>query len=735
MHPKKPDNPAKELFESLLECSEEERRLVLSAADDEVRREVEELLVYHGQPDGFLMKPLIPSEPSLPNSIGPYALVEEIGSGGTSRVFLARRSDDLHKKLVALKVIRRIVADRESERAFRREVEALSRVEHPFIVRFLDGGVTEDGYLYFAMEYIRGEKITVFASSTPLRERLILFQKVCEAVSFAHRHLIVHRDLKPSNILVQEDGTPKLLDFGIALLLDQETRETLTGFDRMTLAYASPEQVRGEKKLTTASDVYSLGVVLYELLSESMPFSADLAHETMRAIVEDDPKSMRPSGIPEDLEAVVLTALSKEPERRYRTVDDLRRDVGRFLDGFPVQAHRDSFVYRARKFTRRHRKALALGTILVILAVGAGLSLLHQYRLANRRLEDALELLGAQFMYLSYEQRTPQDMLETAEYNRKTLIRLVRETGNETATLRLVHLLHYIGTRQGHASFAIKSNVTKAKEVLTEAANLAQRLYDRSPETYTILLSMTRTSLGAVLFDLGERENAMQQFEMARAIDLIPARSADDEVRRGVALSHVLIQISRVMLADGQTAEAIRIRKEVQEICREVVQALPSEAGRKVDLANAHGLYAAAMRKEGQMGEAVRAYNEAVNFLDGILKTEDRMDWRTLRARLFIDRGSAYIESGRIALGLSDVKDAVAAFREFEKVNQTSANRRSLAAALSWLAVAVNKDGRGGGGFAKEALSIIRKEAAGDVANLSLAREATEISERLQAIR
>ena len=230
--------------------------------------------------------------------IGPYRIVREIGRGGMSVVYLAERADDVYRKQVAVKLVWPGLMTGEIERRFRQERRILARLDHPNIARLLDGGVTEDGCQYVVMEYVEGEPITEFCDSRKLSitERLKLFQQICAAVQYAHDNLIVHRDLKPSNILVANDGTVKLLDFGIAKLLDpallgiEDSPPSQTGFHAMTPEYASPEQACGEN-ITTASDVYSLGVVLYELLTGHRPYRirSRTPHEAAQVISEEEP--------------------------------------------------------------------------------------------------------------------------------------------------------------------------------------------------------------------------------------------------------------------------------------------------------------------------------------------------------------------------------------------------------------------------------------------------------------
>jgi serine/threonine-protein kinase len=349
-----------------------------------------------------------------PDRIGPYRVLEPLGQGGMGEVFRAEQDEPI-RRVVALKLIRRGLDSREFFRRFEAERRILARLEHPGIARLIDGGLTDDGVPWFTMEYVDGVPIDRYCDERALgvAERLRLVREVCAAVQYAHRNLIVHRDLKPGNILVTEDGTVKLLDFGIAKVLgpgatggEPAAEPPLTRADSrlLTPAYAAPEQVRNEP-VTTATDVYSLGVILYELLCGSRPYVAagGSTHELESAILEAEP--VAPSAtlhgaaahaepaatgrspgaraaargtapdrlrreLAGDLDSICLKALRKEPERRYSSADELEADLRRHAEGRPVLARRDTFGYRAVKFIRRHRGAVA-ATVAVVLLVAA----------------------------------------------------------------------------------------------------------------------------------------------------------------------------------------------------------------------------------------------------------------------------------------------------------------------------------------------------------------------------
>ena len=344
------------------------------AGDAELRREIDSLLAANDQATrGFLTGKAIDqvgdlvelgSDTLQGRRIGPYQVLEEIGHGGMGTVYRAVRADDQYQKQVAIKVVRGGLGDRLAIQRFKAERQILANLDHANIARLLDGGATEDGRPYVVMEYIEGLPIDEYADSRRLnlRARLKLFRTVCSAVAFAHQRLVIHRDIKPANILVTESGDPKLLDFGIAKILDDQQSDggeaTVTLVRMMTPEYASPEQVRGEP-VTTATDVYSLGVVLYGLLTGRRPYrvSSKTPHDMVQAVLETEPEkpSIQNRRLRGDLDNIVLKALRKEPERRYASVEQFSDDIGKHLDGLPVSARPDTLAYRGSKFVRRQQ--------------------------------------------------------------------------------------------------------------------------------------------------------------------------------------------------------------------------------------------------------------------------------------------------------------------------------------------------------------------------------------------
>jgi serine/threonine-protein kinase len=336
--------------------------------------------------------------------LGPYLIQALVAEGGMGEVYRAERVDGHYRQTVALKVLRPGYRTAEAVRRFRLERQVLARLEHPDIAAILDGGTTPDGRPYLVLQFVDGIPITEFCRRLPVEARLRLLSRVARVVQFAHGRLIVHRDLKPSNILVQSDGSPRLLDFGIAKLLDPDVEEGLQPATRpdtrlLTPEHAAPEQLRGEA-VSTATDVYALGVLLYTLLSGRRPFPAKgrPLSELELSILEDDPAppsamtsdSADRKAVSQDLDRIALMALRKEPDRRYASAGQFAEDLERYLAGQPVSAGRDTLGYRARKFIRRNRAWVALGAVTglaLLLALAATLWQGRQVTLERDRAE------------------------------------------------------------------------------------------------------------------------------------------------------------------------------------------------------------------------------------------------------------------------------------------------------------------------------------------------------------
>jgi serine/threonine-protein kinase len=394
--PEEPDwERVEELFHAASALPEAEWGAFLDrecGEDGALQREVASLLGWSEQSADFtrlaiephhrVASALITRSPG--DTLGPYRILREVGEGGMSRVYLAERADEQYRMQVAVKVIRPGLDTPALLDRLRQERQILANLNHPYIAHLLDGGTTEDGTPFVVMEYVEGVTIDRFCEEggLSLEGRLELFLKVCNAVQYAHRNLIIHRDLKPNNLLVTADGTPKLLDFGIAKVLNpesfpQDVSETQAGLWLLTPQYASPEQIRGEE-LTTGSDIYSLGVLLYRLLAGAPPYRLEgkSPGAVERTVCEEPvpaPSELAPEGarnlLRGDLDSIILHALEKDPEARYASVERLADDLERYRVGLPVSVRGSTFGYRARRFLRRHRTAFLTATAVLLLLI------------------------------------------------------------------------------------------------------------------------------------------------------------------------------------------------------------------------------------------------------------------------------------------------------------------------------------------------------------------------------
>ena len=373
--------------------------------DHRLRLEVESLLIADDDAGAFLNTPAIESSNAVGWRLGPYRTLEVVGQGGMGAVYRAVRDDDEFQQEVAIKLIRRSVNSDYVRSRFLYERQILAFLNHPNIARLLDGGTTEDGLPYFVMEFVDGKAIDEYCEShhLPVDARLELFLKACAAVEYAHRNLIVHRDLKPSNILITGDGTPKLLDFGIAKLLLPDhpqlaPAQTSLVMRALTPEYASPEQMRGEP-VTTSTDVYSLGVLLYQLLTgkKAHRFNTLTPAEIERVVCEVEP--VRPSSLNAelagDLDQILAKATEKEAVQRYPSVEQFSADIRRYLNGQPVSARSHTMFYRLSKFVRR-RKGVVLAVAAVLLTlVGGIVATVREARIAQRRFDDVRRLANS----------------------------------------------------------------------------------------------------------------------------------------------------------------------------------------------------------------------------------------------------------------------------------------------------------------------------------------------------
>jgi len=383
----------RELFDAALDQPADLRQQFLAGAcngDQKLMETVGRLLAAQERSAGVLDTPVWQRQASAANPgepgsfIGPYKILQELGGGGMGIVYQAVRADEVFQRICAIKVIRPEISTNTLVERFRQERQILGRLDHVNIARIVDGGSTSSGLPYFVMDFVDGPAITKFCAEHDLstRPRLLLFQQVCAAVQYLHQKSVIHGDLKPPNILVGDDGTVKLVDFGIASALSVRPEDRDNALPLMTPGYASPEQMQG-KPLTPASDVYALGVILYELLTGSQPFPGTWRGrlELLNVITSQDPTlpSIAASSSPlptlrdfghefkGDLDAVVIRAMQRDPARRYPSPAELNADISRYLENRPVLARKTGWMERTRKFIARNRASAAAGFVICAL--------------------------------------------------------------------------------------------------------------------------------------------------------------------------------------------------------------------------------------------------------------------------------------------------------------------------------------------------------------------------------
>lgn len=607
--------------------------------------------------------------------LGNYEILRELGRGGMGVVLLARRADEQYEKHVAIKVIKRGMDSDAVLRHFRDERQILAGFDHPNIARLFDAGTTTDGLPYFVMERVEGLPINEYCANHQLNlnERLKLFREVCAAVSYAHRHLVVHRDLKPSNIVVTAEGVPKLLDFGIAKVLQQGSGDqplvTMTGMRLLTPEYASPEQVRGQP-VTTASDVYSLGVVLYQLLTGQLPYrlATRSRHELEKAVTEQAPtrpstavrdsknapsRSGIRSGVAShfslddsgalrgDIDTIVLMALRKEPERRYQSVEQLSEDIRRYLESRPVLARRDTVGYRTAKFVRRNAVATAVAVLLVLSLIGGIIATASQARKARA-----------------------QEALAKSEKS------LAERRFNDVRRLAHSVLFDY------HDAIKDLPGATRVRERLVKDA-LAY-LDNLSRETNGDLdlqreLAAAYEKVGDVLgqeygANLGDRAGALNSYEKALKIREGIASSArrDTQNRRGIAALNK--KMGDALASTDEADRGLEQLRRAAAILSDLVTEQPKDVQVRRDLAGVFNNLGLALEDRNQLAEALEYHRKALALRTQLLVVDpkSRLDRRGLSV--------SYENIGRVLALNGNLKSAL------ENNGQAMTLRRELLA-------------------------------------------------------
>lgn len=778
-----------EVLHAALHLPAEERAAYLAeiaAGDSELRREVDSLLASHDQAGseflntlavetGSVAEPVNRNDSKVGRRLGPYQVVELIGVGGMAEVYRAVRADDQYRKQVALKLVRPWQDSPFVINRFKNERQILASLDHPNIARLLDGGTTAEGVPYFVMELIEGMTIDRYCDDHNLAtaERLALFLQVCSAVQLAHQRLIVHRDLKPGNILVTADGVPRLLDFGIAKLLDPgdgpEPTLTLTQFRAFTPGYASPEQIKGEP-ITTASDVYSLGVVLYELLTGGSPYgtTSRTLHEIARAVCEVEPEKpstairRRSAGatagsvpvagegdsnklsrrLKGDLDNIVLMALRKEPQRRYSSVEQFAADIRRHLQNLPVTAREDTARYRASKFVARHRTGVAATAVFGILLLTALVVAVREARIARQqaavasaqrtraeqRFNDVRKLANS----LIFEIHDSIQNLSGATPARKLIVdravqyldSLAKESAGDPSLQReLATAYHRLAIVQGNASAGNLGDTEGAKTSVRKCAALFESVAKANPDN---VLDQLNNAFGHRLmaFSSSPGGDARQQIDQAMAITerLLKVDGTNPKVvnERAIEIS-VLAAMQEgsgdLVSAAESYRQGLAIEEGLLKTNPDYPRVRPHVAMSKVQLSDE--LAHLSSRKE-----ALQANQAGIDMFEAVIK-DDKTDARSTRelAVTLEKRGDIELMDGDAAAALREYRRGLSIKEPMAKADpQNSMLRLDIAGSSLVMGRALVYSGHYAEGSAmlKKAIPAYEKERSSDPGNLDI---------------
>ena len=659
----------KEIVADALEKSGDERTAFVvneCAHDLELEREVNSILAHADDETRFgpamddLQRVRSASDGARAGQIvGAYRITREIGRGGMGAVYLGERADAQFEKQVALKILKRGTDTDEVLRRFQTERRILARLEHPNIAQLIDGGTTEDGLPYFALQFVRGLPITTYCDAQKLdaRARVALFLKVCAAVEFAHRNLIVHRDLKPGNVLVTDEGEPQLLDFGIAKLLEagEETAlVTIENRQRLTPGYASPEQVRGES-ITTSSDVYSLGALLHELLTGRSPHRFTSATpsptELQRVIGEQE---IARTDLPADLDTILRTALRKEPERRYSGVTALADDLRRYLDGRPVQARPSTFGYRASKFVRRNKLGVAAAVLLIASLLGGIVATSWQARKAQRRFDQVRQL--ANLFIFKYH-----DSIAALPGSTELRRQLVKDA------------LDYLD------NLALEG--TSDPALLRELGTAYKRIGDVQGGLLTNMVAGGMVTSA----NLGNTAGALENYEKARALRerLSKLRPHDPEIRFELAEIHG--NLGQVEITAGKPAEAAAHFRTEAAVLRSMLTKTPTDRKILAELRDTSFNLASTLAIEpanlGDIPGALQALREATVIGETLVAQEPQnVPFLHALAASYGNTGRVHMDEGDPGIALEYYRKAHAIGERLARENlQMPIYRRELA--------------------------------------------------------
>ncbi len=632
------------------------------ASDPDLRRTLEDLIQADTQA-GVLDQAIAAEARHMVDEIAPgaifgvFRLEELLGHGGMGAVYRAVRIDQEFSQQVAIKLVRSHLRAEDWTHRFLRERQILARLNHPYIARLLDGGSLH-GRPYIVMEYVEGVTADAYVQQHSLstRDRLLLFEKVCQAVSYAHGQLVVHRDLKPQNILVQSGGLPKLLDFGIAKPLEEDEDSALTHASQRVLTpqYAAPEQVLGQP-ITTATDVYALGALLYALLTNQAPFdSTGLSGFALeKAICDQDPPA--PSTLVKldpDIDSIIARAMRKEPAQRYPSVAALEADLARWLGGYPVEANRGNWQYRTRKFLRRRAGAVLAATLLVGSLAGGFASTRVQQQKAERRLEEVRELAN-RFLFEFHDSIAA---LPGATKSRQMVVaraieyldRLAAESeGDRRLEADLAAGYERIRDIQYGYDYGHLNDVEGAVASAQRALSLRQKLLAATPKDPAAIAAAAKANLDAanLLAETGASlDLATSYLETAQRLLAASAQSQPGSLPQLRSESAVAIGAAAIENAKGDGARAVAAARRAVELQQKVYDTGRDPADAPRLLGATQMLGDALLLGANLPLDALTTYQRALEILPAIPSgVQQEMNRGQLLARI----GLAYAIAGR----------------------------------------------------------------------------------------
>lgn len=670
------------LFHELVDLSERDREVYFAQRQvpPEVRREVEALLRFDGEGSHTLTASVAGSaQRSLEldcaefTLCGPYRLIRLLGRGGMGSVHLAQRTDGEVEQQVAVKLLRLGRDEPAFRERFLRERQILATLSHPGIARLLDAGHTDEGQPYLALDYVDGVPIDEYCCGLTMPAKLRLFLLVCDGVAYAHRNLIVHRDLKPSNILVDRSGQPKLLDFGIAKILDESRDQTQTGERMLTPEYASPEQVRGIAQ-TTATDVYSLGALLYRLLTGHSPhnFEGRSGQELSAAICIQEParaSRVNPE-IPRDLDFILAKALRKEPDERYSSVDAMADDLRAFLDVRPVRARSGNAWYRTRMFVRRYRIPVAAAALALIGLTG-GLSLAIRERAVAERRFQQVRQLSNKFIGLDAEIRglpgsTAARSLIVAESLQYLTALGAEASGDADLAFEVGNAYLQVARVQGVPTYLNLGQLDLAEQSLKKAIQFVDDALRANPKNRRALITSAEIAhdLMALVDVQNRREEAMRQAgkSVARLDEFFRLGAAGPEEIDSA--THIYSDVGVAYTNSNRFDDAIRSTRRAVEVSKSTELA-------RMRRGSAFGVLSISLRRVGDLEGALTAIRESQRLIAGASGSEVLRSFNLANA--LVREGMVLCSDGDVSMNRPD--EALAVYQRALEIDEEVARK------------------------------------------------------------